>query len=220
MDLKVRRAALSAAIKVTVSASLLSCGGIASSSNPINPSNPSDGLAGGASADRAGTGGSASVLAGGTANAVTGDANVEAGGTANANAEAAGAANAEAGGTANVEAAGAPAAGGAAPASECGSPQTNDCLAYFDALQLKPGADLPEGMAVACCHVVMDEIATTTGSADGSQCSLALHQRLDASGVFYDCCWKTGSTLTACTPWGPPVPAELSLEQLLAWEAA
>jgi hypothetical protein len=165
-------------------------------------------------------GGTANAVAGGTANAVAGDANAEAGATANANAEAAGAANAEAGGTANVEAAGAPAAGGAAPASECGSPQTNDCLAYFDALQLKPGADLPEGMAVACCHVVMDEIATTTGSADGSQCSLALHQRLDARGVFYDCCWKTGSTLTACTPWGPPVPAELSLEQLLAWEGA
>jgi len=136
MDLKVRRAALSAAIKVTVSASLLSCGGIASSSNPRH------GMAGGTSADQGGTSGTTNV---------------------------------EAAGTANVEAAGAPAAG-TAPASECGSPQTNDCLAYFDGLQLKPGQDLPEGMAVACCQVVLDEMAATATDAEGRQCSLALYQ--------------------------------------------
>jgi hypothetical protein len=181
MDLKVRRAALSAAIKVTVSATLLGCGGIASSSNPP------EGMAGGANADRAGTGGTTS---------------------------------AETGGTANEEMAGAPAAGGAAPASECGSPRTNDCLAYFDALQLKSGEALPNGMAAACCQVVMDEMAASASSAEGRQCSRALQERLGASGVLYECCWKTGSTLAACTPWGPPVPAELLLEQLLAWEAA
>jgi hypothetical protein len=196
MDLKVRRAALSAAIKVTVSASLLSCGGIASSSNPP------EGVAGGASADRGGTGGTASVVAG--------DANVEAGGTANA----------QAGGAANTATAGAPTVGGAAPASDCGSTQTKDCLAYFDGLQLKPEDELPEGIAVACCQVVMDEMAATASNAEGRQCSRDLQERLDASGVFYDCCWKTGSTLAACTPWGPPVPAELSLAQLLAWEDA
>jgi len=78
--------------------------------------------------------------------------------------------------------------------------QTNDCLAYFDGLQLKPGQIYRKAWPSLAATWCWTRMAATATDAEGRQCSLALYQRLDASGVFYDCCWKTGSTLSACTP--------------------
>ena len=87
--------------------------------------------------------------------------------------------------------------------------------------QEPPGAPLSDA-GEACCDTVVvgfDDLRLSN-----AECFGDLNRRFMASGVRGRCCsdQATWSHL-ACTPWGPPVPPELSAESaelLRAWSLA
>jgi len=228
MDPQVLRAAVSAAIRVTVSTTLIGCGGsVADGSNtatngaagrsaqsetngsgghraaPVPASTSGGGTsAAGASAVTGGTGG-ASTATGGAAG---GTAGVLSTAGAPAEPETGGGTNAAGGGQAGE------AAAAGAPAEVCGG-------AVLRSMRLK-ALELPtdalRGVANACCQTVIlgfDELR-----ADSAPCYDDLELRFRVSGVRQMCCAdKATWEHLACTPWGPPVPPELPAAMQRAW---
>ena len=217
MDAKVLKAAVSAALRVTVSTTLIGCGGNVStdagraSSSPAVKDTPTETNESVAS----GTGGQTSsappkpTASGGShttrpaeTSAGTAGTEVEAGGMANA-------AGAPAG------AAGEPGSGGA-PADVCG----NAAAACVIKLGQQTFEEAPSDATKACCETILarlDELRLDPGAA----CFDNLDRDFMASPARRHCC-KDPSTWQnpACTPWGPPVPPELSRHALQAWSLA
>jgi hypothetical protein len=97
----------------------------------------------------------------------------------------------------------------------------------LEAIELEPAEALPSG-ARACCELVVKELAPLEPPSGVepwgiSECGARIEQRFEEMPAKARCCQETGwpplSSL-ACTPWGPPVPPELPVDALLAWEAA
>ncbi|HVY31713.1 MAG TPA: hypothetical protein VHB79_34495 [Polyangiaceae bacterium] len=200
MDAKVLRAAVSAAIRVTVSTALIGCGGTVTSGEgkslregaeaasrtsgsttaPSNGEQPSGG--------HTSSGGSA-VLAGGIASL---------GGSA------------EEGGSEGGES-------NAVTASLDTCDALNTCLTHIEASM--PAAPLHDADE-ACCRAMIDDLkAHQVAVADA--CWADLNGRLMSSPARALCCnspetWQ----VSACTPWGPPVPPELPEAALATWELA
>lgn len=211
MDANVLRAALSAAIRVTVSSAMVGCGGATiadppgaghaepSTSEPPKPQViASAGAAPRYPENRAGT--SPSATAGMTASG---------GG----------------GGTPPAEG-GAPAADGGAPAvvegpkSFCEAPAMQACQPIFDALIENPPlwSEPLEPEALGCCTALVAALDASDPRTLDQECREQLDRRLNE--VRFPCCPALDFQGQACAPWGPPVPPELDLEQLLAWSAA
>lgn len=229
MDANVLRAAVSAALRVTVSTTLIGCGGSVMS-DADGSGSASKGTAGrGGSTDAAQSAGGqraapTPVLVGPPASA--GQTSSATAGSATVGSATAGVATGGTGGTPTAtEVGGVPNAAGAgqagepasagAPAAICGE-AVDACLTL-----LEPEASGPtlSDAGKACCDTVivgLDELRL--GSAE---CFGDLNRRFMSSGVRGLCCadQATWSHL-ACTPWGPPVPPELSAEALRAWSLA
>lgn len=206
MDAKTLRAALSAAIRVTVSTSLIGCGGnVATGSKGSEPMTDGEAPAtsypspmldhdseypaiGGSAAGKASIGG-----AGG------GMGPVGQGGSEQA------------------------------AAGSAGAPATNrcelvePCLTLLEGLNLTFSDPLPSAAAKECCTLALDAIGdfATTECGEMDETWWERRSRFMTSGAHSSCCSELNAWQnSACTPWGPPVPPELSLEALLAWEAA
>lgn len=219
MDAKVLRAAVSAAIRVTVSTTLIGCGGSVVSEADGAGSTPS-GTAGRGHSDAATTSGGhaaapvpvpASASGGKTSSATAGAAATTTAGVAGTTTET------EAGGAANAAGAGQagePASAGA-PAEVCGG-AVNACLS---ALEQELPTEALSDAGKACCQTVIvgfDELRL-----NGAECLNDLDRRFMSSGVRRLCCSDQATwSHQACAPWGPPVPPELSAEQLRAWSLA
>lgn len=222
MDAKVLKAAVSAAIRVTVSTTLIGCGGSVStdggdraSSSPAvkdAPTETNESVASGTGGQTGSTppkptasGGSHATgpVAGNAGNAGTTSGEVvEVGGMANA-------AGAPPGAAGESSSAG-------APADVCG----NAAAACVTKLGEQTFEEMPSDATKACCETILarlDELRLDPGAA----CFDHLDQDFMASPARRQCC-KDQSTWQnpACTPWGPPVPPELSREALLAWSLA
>jgi hypothetical protein len=213
MDAKTLRAALSAAIRVTVSTSLIGCGGNVTSNDAgdaaagggASPSSSQPGLenkyptpttSGGKPAEQP-------YVALPTGGAATG---------------------------------GAPAASGGAPLAEGGSAEdpTMDrcspveaCMTMLEIVEVPWDQPLPSA-ARACCEMVVNELkGLEPPSGEGpwgiSECGAKIETRFEHTSVTMKCCQETDFPpirSLACTPWGPPVPPELPLMALEAWELA
>lgn len=218
MDAKVLRAAVSAAIRVTVSTTLLGCGGsVRGDADGAGTASNGSGGGGYTDADQS-TGGyraaPSPVPVGTSANG--GHASTVTAGAATAGAATAGAA-AETGGVANAAGAGQagePASAGA-PAEVCGG-AVDACLTLL--AQEPAGATLND-VGKACCETVaagLDELRLST-----AECFDDLEQRFMTMPARSICCRDQATWVhLACTPWGPPVPPELSAEGLQAWSLA
>ena len=223
MEAKTLRAALTAALRVTVSTSLIGCGAHTSTdgaggqtprdtSEPAAPrpddehepdrAEPQGGRASaeggypsvGASSSSA-TGGSA--LGSPTGGSVSDDNSM----------------TASAAGESNQGGA------GAQPATPCEAVAA--CLGTLEGMTFESGAPLPSA-AAECCQLVIESLSVPPEAAVcDPETERALDSRFMGSPVRSACCAdpETWQHL-ACTPWGPPVPPELPLEALAAWELA
>jgi hypothetical protein len=231
MDARVRRAALATAMKVTLTSSLLGCGGNTSDSGQRTsagqPALPVPGAAGALASTGgsvSGSGGSASeplpVAAGGS----TAEPSPLSGGRAGMASTSEGGApeSSTQGGTGagsrpdeSAGAAGSLAGeGGAAAGSAC-APEVLDCVDSLEELGLSAGAPLPDVPgAKECCQAV----ASVAGDVPANECQTELKPRF--TPLRSTCCsallWKG----PGCIAWGPPVPPELSLDALRAWSHA
>lgn len=216
MDANVLRAAVSAAIRVTVSTTLIGCGGSVVSEADGAGSTPS-GTAG------RGQGDAVTASGGHAAAPVPVSTNASGGKTSSASAGAATATTAgmagtatetETGGVANAAGAGQagePASAGA-PAEVCGG-AVDACLTQLE--QELPTEALSDA-GKACCQTVI--VGFDDLRMNGAECFNDLDRRFMSSGVRRLCCADQATwSHPACTPWGPPVPPELSAEQLRAW---
>jgi hypothetical protein len=229
LDPKVFRAAVSAAIRVTISTALVGCGNTASTSAV-----PSDG-GGSASAADSGGNGSGGVPSGtgaeqsGTAHATAGSAPIsgtsavtpsggqpsattpEVGGSASGSANVGGGTNVGGSSSAGGETFGAAGEAGA-PAQLCGA-EVAECLSVLETFEA--GAALDEA-GLACCLGVREGLSELQKVA--AECYRDLNRRFTGTAARSECC-KDSSTWTeiACAPWGPPVPPELSAELLESW---
>jgi len=187
MEAHVLRAALSAAIRVTVSTTLLGCGGATSTDEPS------------------------------PAPAVPGKTQQE---IQDPTAASGGAATGSAG--ASEALGGAPGQGGAAGAAplSCEAELLGPaCLPVLDDL----AQHQPEQVAATqlrCCKTLVDTIDALNLSQPEAwpECGADLDTRFE--GVRSTCCQNLQWQGLACTPWGPPVPPELGLQQLLSWQGA
>jgi hypothetical protein len=228
MDAKVLRAAVSAAIRVTVSASLVGCGNTVSSDvGPLEAGGSTSrgdgsrdagagGMLGGAALGQAGTelGMAGTLLAmAGTASSNGGNPSSSIGGQLGGTAPETGG-MAHGGTDAAGQASGGNEAAAGAPAQACGA-YLDDCLSALGAVER--GAPLDE-LGTACCVTV--RAALIELKAAGAECYLDIAKRFQTAPARQACC-KDPSTWeeTACAPWGPPVPPELPLELLQDWVA-
>jgi hypothetical protein len=208
MEAKVLRAALSAAIRVTVSTSLLGCGGVTSGGQSEAPAG-SDPPA----TDSQGQGVTAPAPsydgygAGGYPTSTAGSGNNTAGTPS--------AAGSGSGGLASGEGGAAGAGGMPTPPDPCEAAQS--CVSDLQALRSDTWPQLPTTpRTTECCQLV---IGTRAPWGAPLQCGEETFNGHDE--LLWPCCEVLQSPQdTACTPWGPPVPPELDLEQLLEWAAA
>jgi hypothetical protein len=220
MDAKILRAAVSAAIRVTVSTSLIGCGGSVTGENA--------GATGGGG--KAGTATSKTAAPAYPTPAVTsgsGNTTGSAGAASTSSGKPSGGSSTEPenrgttdGGTATNGGASSSSAGAAdggapttTPADSCGAIEA--CLDTLDG-----DVKLANPGSLACCRTVIDGLMELRG-ADTAECWVNANGRFMRSPAHQSCC----STLSAwqqpsCTPWGPPVPPELPESALLLLEAA
>ena len=211
MDAKVLRAAVSAAIRVTVSTTLIGCGGNvstdagrATSSPTVKDAPPSSGEP---SANETEPTRSPSpdpkptTSAGGSA--PTGETPT-AGMASNG--------GSEVGGMATVAGAGGEDASAGAPADVCGA-AAHACLTQLEQTTLEP----PSAATKACCDTViatLEQLQPTDVA-----CFNSVNVRFQHGGVRAECCTDQSTWVhQACTPWGPPVPPELS--RAASWSLA
>jgi hypothetical protein len=221
MDANVLRAAVSAALRVTVSTTLIGCGGSLTSGadGADTASNGSAGSSSGHSTAVVGSGGyraPSPVPVGTSASGGTASGASTGAGTAGTTGET------DTGGVDNAGGVGqaGEAASAGAPAAICGE-AVDACLTLLEQELLEqepPGAPLSDA-GKACCDTVVvgfDDLRLSN-----AQCFGDLDRRFMVSGVRGRCCsdQATWSHL-ACTPWGPPVPPELPAELLRAWSLA
>lgn len=220
MDAKVLRAAVSAAIRVTVSTTLIGCGGSVTSeggesqgsaandpaklSDPVT-SSPSSGASGASGSSGWGWTPPHQGQAGSSSN---GGGTVAQGGLASAGGEAAGG-----------SAEGGSAEGGEGSGTLVGTCDAlNTCLTHLEVSM--PTVPL-EGADVACCQVLIDSLKEHQLAPGADACWADLNGRLMSSPARNLCCNSPDTwQVSACTPWGPPVPPELPESALAAWEAA
>jgi hypothetical protein len=217
MDAKVLRAAVSAAIRVTVSTTLIGCGGNVTtdaggartpenndSSSSHEPTNAAKG-AGEQSSVPYPTNGTESN--GANAGSTTAAGGAPVGGTS---------------ATGGVEVGGMANAAGAYEENSAGAP-TQTCVPAAEAclttLEQAPAAQPPSAAVTACCESVLQAISLPSKLSD--ECFDGLNARFMQIAVRPKCCTDPSSwSHQACTPWGPAVPPELSAEVLLEWSAA
>lgn len=231
MDAKVLRAAVSAAIRVTVSTTLIGCGGNVGRETD-GPRKTTDGAAGTAgSYEAVGSGGGHQVAPapittdtnGGNPSATGGAATAATAGATTAGTGAAVAGIGAAAGTApELETGGVPNAGGTGQGGEPGSAGAPPeiCGGAVDACLSQIALELPtealSEAANACCQTVIvgfDELRMAS-----APCLSELERTFRVSGVRGMCCADQATwEHTACTPWGPPVPPELPAAMLRAW---
>ena len=188
MDTKTLKAALSAAIKVTITTTLVGCGGVVTTSSSGGPgSEPKAGSSG--------QGGSPEPMM----------------------TVAAPAGGAPAGGTAGEAQAGS-AVGGSMPAP-CASTEVEACYAFLAQAEPSKFGDPVPATNQACCNTLLESLVSRE---PGSMCLSDNTKRFDQSPARSVCCRDpaTWTVYPACTPWGPPVPPELSLDALRNWGAA
>ncbi len=220
MDAKVLRAAVSAAIRVTVSTTLIGCGGnvTTDAGGARTPETNDAASSKEPSSSVKGSGDQASVpypVSG------TGSSEAKAGSSATAGGAAAGGTSStggvEVGGMAN--AAGADEIGNAgtagAPIAICGA-VADACLTL---LEHAPANEPPSIVGKPCCEAMLEELTQLQHA--NAECYQHLWNRVMQPGVRPQCC-NDPSTWQhqACAPWGPPVPPELSLAALLQWGTA
>lgn len=198
MDAKTMRAALAAAVRVTISTSLIGCGGQATSDSggPTTPSQESDDQrtpapvnerpryvvsSGGSSMGGASTGGS-SMLGG-------------------------------AGATATNE------------AGSAGSPELSGCEAIDACMKSLAGLDfgdpLPDAAAERCCATIIQGLSRPSADGQPLACGPELSSDFFALPAHQACCTSVAGAWgdPACSPWGPPVPPALPEGALLSWRA-
>ena len=205
MDAKILKAAVSAAIRVTVSTTLIGCGGQMATD------------AGGAGA--ASAGGPMGSNGQSKATQSSGDpANVDYPSTEPAHGGKPGMPQTTAGAATSGGAAGGMASTAeAGSAGEATSGEPLDSCACQALLASVQEGDALSSDAQACCQTMFADWLKPT--ATDAQCSSKLEWF--ASAAHTQCCnvlkaWQE----PACSPWGPPVPPELPFEALLEWEAA
>lgn len=217
MDAKVLRAAVSAAIRVTVSTGLISCGGATAGTSP-GPY--SEGDPGGTSSGTP-TNNDARKVAPANPYATAGKpttgstpTNTGSGGSKPAAGGAPTDPPPETGGMAlgGEPATGGSPAGGSTSTSICGEP-VEACMKTIEGLAWDAK---PSEAEQACCSLVIDAIGQQFGEACGSD----LFGRFQSATGRGACCSPDTWNNPACTPWGPPVPPELPLDALLAWGVA
>lgn len=231
MDAKVLRAAVTAAIRVTMSTTLVGCGNTVS--DQARPSEASGSESSAGSAMSGGTGSAMSSVGGdprgggiGQAGAVVdvvdvGGAAPSSGGSPSSSAGGQPSTTPGIGGTSSpggTDAAGQSPGGtegeAGAPALACGA-SVLDCLSALE--MVERGALLDE-TGMACCVTVRAGLIEL--KQESAECYLGIAKRFQSAPARQACC-KDPSTWdeTACAPWGPPVPPELRLEVLRAWAA-
>src|SRR5207244_2947284 len=203
------KAALSAAIKVTITSTLVGCGGMMTSSGG-GPDREPSGSAGSGGSDTAGKSPlqpasygyptESEPASGGTAGAEPITAATAPGGGAPAG----GMASAAAGGSAG-------AAGGGAPAATCTSAEVDACYAFLAQADVTGFGNPLPAADQACCRTLLDSLVS---GEPGSVCRSDNTRRFDPSPARRVCCSDPASwsVYPSCAPWGPPVPPELSLE--------
>lgn len=222
MDAKVLRAAVSAAIRVTVSTTLIGCGGnVTTDAGGARTPDKNDAQSSGeptSSAKDAGQQTSTPYPTGGAGSneAVAGSA-MAAGGIAGGGTASTGGVNvgglASAAGANDVSSAGEASAG--APTQSC-APAAETCLTTLEQTTPTP---TPSAATKACCETVLQAIELPPRLSN--QCFDSVNTRFMQGTVRSQCCSDPSTwQQQACTPWGPAVPPELSLEALLQWSAA
>lgn len=213
MDAKVLRAAVSAAIRVTVSTTLIGCGGNVSTdagrttSSPAVKDTPTTN--GEAAANGTEPTGTSSPYPQPTASA-GGSGPASETPTAGMTATSAGS---EAGGMTSIAGAGGDEASAGAPADVCGA-AAHACLTQLEQTTMEP----PSAATKACCDTV---IATLEQPELDPICLDSVNRRFLSGGVRHECCADQSTWVhQACTPWGPPVPPELSRAALQTWSLA
>jgi hypothetical protein len=107
-------------------------------------------------------------------------------------------------------------AGAGAPSERCGS-ELEGCLAVIDGVRF--GETMPSETVKACCETVLAGLVEL--EQERAECFSDVNLRLMNSPGRRSCCSDPATwQQPACTPWGPPVPPELSLEVLLSWSTA
>lgn len=220
MDAKVLRAAVSAAIRVTISTTLIGCGGSVVGEASEAGGTPSSSSTGGAPPNAMSGGAdehvSAPQVPSGTG--ATGGGGAQA---SSASVTAGTATSIDVGGMVSTDG-GASEIGGASQAGEAssGGATAEECGAAVAACLTQVEPEVPSAAlsdaGKACCETIIagfDELRLA-----GAACFTDLDRRFMTSGVRQRCCADQATwTHLACTPWGPPVPPELPAAALQAW---
>jgi hypothetical protein len=216
MDAKVLRAAVSAALRVTVSTTLIGCGGSAStdtgrpsSSSPAVKDTPaSAGRPPITEAEPAHSPSAQPVTStGGSASETETETETPSAGTA--------AGGVEMGGMAAIAGAGGDEASAGAPAEVCRA-AAQACLTQLEQTTPEP----PSAADKACCDTVIATLEELWQTTPRDACFATIETRFRGA-VRAECCAdKSTWVYRACTPWGPPVPPELSREALQRWSSA
>jgi len=223
MDAKVIRAAVSAAIRVTVSTTLMGCGGSVVAEAGGAGGSPVNGSAGNGAATQTVSGGSDQrvvtdppVSGGGTtSNSVATSGGVATGASAAAMAGAA--TEDDAGGLAS--AAGAGQAGESSSAGAPGEVCGDAVAACLTLIEPELASQESSDAGKACCDTIISGLDDLRLA--GAPCYGDLDRRFMSSGVRQRCCADQATWIhPACTPWGPPVPPELPAAALRAWSLA
>jgi hypothetical protein len=220
MDAKTLKAALAAALRVTVSTSLIGCGAHTST----------DGAGGGPTSDarepamsRPDDGHYPEAEQRGGRPGAEDDYPTASGGVPSSSSAAGSAMDGSAseGGSMMASAAGEGGEGGARrqPLTQCEAAAA--CLGTLEVMTFAAGEPLPSA-AAACCQLVIESLSwRSEGAVCDAETLSALNARFMGSPTRTACCsdpetWQH----QACTPWGPAVPPELPREALFAWELA
>ena len=222
MDAKVLRAAVAAAIRVTVSTTLLGCGGevktdagrAAAPNVQGTPASTGEPQANDASTSTSPPDPTSSPSAAGSAAATataTATAGMASAGAAMGSVAGGGAAM---GGQASVS-------GGAGEEASAGAPGVScDAAAEACLTTLEQSLQQPVTAATTtCCDTVIATLDRLQ-LAD-PVCHNSIDARFLRGGARTECCTDPSTWVhQACTPWGPPVPPELTRDALVAWRAA
>jgi hypothetical protein len=219
MDAKTFKAALAAALRVTVSTSLIGCGAHTST----------DGASGSATSDTRDPATSRpdgddspdqAEPRGGKPSAES-DYPTSGGVTSSSASGSATGGSASEGGSATASAAGESGAAGAGTTPPTPCEALAACLSTLEGMTFVRGEPLPSA-AAECCQVVIEGLSwRSEGAVCDAEALSTLNARFMGSPTRSACCsdpetWQH----QACTPWGPAVPPELPLEALSAWELA
>jgi hypothetical protein len=205
MDAKVLQAAVSAAIRVTVSTTLIGCGGSSTDADrassppavqdaPARTDQPTVMETEPTSVPVTSVGGSASVT------------EMPIGGMASHGGSAGD-------GMTETAGAGGEQASAGAPADVCGTAAAHACLTQLEQVRPEP----PSAADKACCDTVIATLEELWQATPRDACFEDVDARFQGA-VRTECCADQSTWVhRACTPWGPPVPPEVSREALRLW---